>query len=326
MAVEWTILPKYAAISAIRLSGGPWDRVIAGLAAIQHNVVGRWQLLDLGMTRHEIADRVKRGTLHHIRDGVYAAGSPMLGLLGHFMAAVLACGPGALLSHLSCAELRGLLVDSRAVIDVIALNRRGRSTAGIKAHSCVLHPDDIDEVEGIPCTSLARTLLDIAGRVPERRLMAAYREAERRRVLDLNQVRAALARGGRPRGAVNLRSVIAAFDPETLGTESDTEIRIYEICRDHGIPLPRSNVPIEVEGHSYRPDLSWPDGRLIVEGDGAATHSSSRDRHRDLGRELRLKRAGWLVRRFTWHQVTYEPEYVAREIRRLLAARRALAA
>ncbi len=321
MSIEWTKLRKYSAVLATRRAGAGWDAVLACLAAAQHGVVARWQLIDLGMTRNEIAHRVKRGSLHRVEQGVYAVGSPLMHRLGYFMAAVLACGPGAVLSHRSAAAIRGILEDARAVVDVIAPHRRGRVVDGIRAHACVLHPDDIDEVDGIPCTSLARTIVDLAGEVPERMLTSAYRQSEKLEELDLRALRAAMSRVARPRGIRKLRRVIAEFNPDMLYAESDTEIRILQICDDFGLPRPQVNPLLEVEGHAYRPDLLWPRHLVIVEGDGAADHSSQRDRHLDLEREQRLRRAGYLVRRFTWHQVTYQPDLVATTIRRILADR-----
>ena len=304
-----------------RRRGASWSAAIAHLADCQHGIVAVWQLRLMGMSIRQVMLRVEAGLLRRLHPGVYAFGHRQLSGRAHRMAAVLACGPGAVVSHRSAAWLWGLLEDARAVIDVTALCERGRLIDAIRVHSAHLAPKDIHVIDGIPCTSVARTLLDLAGVVDRQCLAAAFLEAERKEVLDLDALRAAMGRVARPRGARNLRRVIADFDPDSLRTESTTEVQLLRLCAEHQLPPPRVNEPATVEGVAYRPDFLWPAQRLIVETDGGATHSSPRDRVRDFERDERFRRAGYLTRRFSWRQVTYEPEWVARTIRRLLAER-----
>lgn len=296
------------------------DRAIAGLAARQHNVVALAQLVELGLSEKAVSHRIAAGRLHLIHRGVYAVGSPRLSAEGHLMAAVLACGPAAALSHRSAASHLGVLPDAR-MVDVTAPGRRGRSIDGIRAHACALTPADLTEIDDIPCTSLARTLLDVAGAVQEHRLRSALRQAEILGLLDVREVEAAAQRVSRPRGVVTLRRLIAEFDPDLLYTESELEGRFLALCRSSGLPAPEINVPIRIGGLQLRPDCLWRRERLVVELDGARFHSTPSAVERDKRRDQRLLLAGWTTVRCTWSQVEREPDELAETIRGLLVQR-----
>ena len=297
------------------------DRGIAGLAEAQHNVVALPQLLELGLSEGAVWHRAAAGRLHLVYRGVYAVGSPRLSREGRLLGAVLACGPGAAIAYRSAACLLGLLEDSRAVIDVAAPNRRGRSIDGIAAHASVLTPDDLTQVDAVPCTSLPRTLLDLAGVVGERRLRAALRRAEVLRILDVGEVEAAARRVKRPRGVVTLRRVIAEFDTDLLYAESGLEESFLDLCRTAGLPKPEVNVPLVVDGLEIRADCLWRAQRLIVELDGHRFHSTPSGVERDKRRDQRLLLAGWTTVRVTWSQVRREPIALVDMLGRLLAQR-----
>jgi predicted transcriptional regulator of viral defense system len=170
---------------AVHTERGTRDRELANVAARQHGVVALWQLIGLGLTGELVRQWVAKGRLHTVHRGVYAVGHPLLTLKGRLMAAVLACGPGASVSHRTAAMVRRLLDDSRTVIDVAAASNR-RSRPGIQFHRVRhLHPSDVTEIDGIPVTSVARTLLDIASLVPQRRLVHALECAEKAREFDM---------------------------------------------------------------------------------------------------------------------------------------------
>ncbi len=293
-----------------RVRGG--DREIAELAARQHNVLARWQLLQLGLGPGAIKRRVAVGRLHPVHRGVYSVGTPRVVGLGRFMAAVLACGPGAVLSHHSAAELWGLLRSARSQVDVTTL-RRCRARPGIALHRTRWLPKEDRTVrEGIPVTSLARTLLDLAPVASPRELGRAFEEAERLRVLD---VRAIEPRCARRRGGPALRALIEdAREPPD--TRSELEQRFVELCRDEGLPPPALNATVA----GYVVDALWPRERLVVELDGYAFHRGRRSFEDDRRRDADLQLAGYRVLRITARRLAREPKAVARSVRALLAA------
>jgi predicted transcriptional regulator of viral defense system len=156
---------------------------LAEIAARQHGVVSRGQLVELGLGPSAIEYRIREGALHRVFRGVYAVGHPALPPLGRTHAAVLACGPGALLSHRSGAELWGLLRTSRYLIDV-TVPRRTRGQRGINVHFAL--DSEPAELDGIPVASVARTLFDLAATEPRRQLERAWDAAERKELLDLD--------------------------------------------------------------------------------------------------------------------------------------------
>ena len=158
----------------------PTDRLIAQLATTQHGVVSLTQLLHFGLTASGVRMRVARGRLHRIHRGVYAVGHPLLKREGHFMAAVLACGDGAVLSHQAAAAHLNLRPSERASIDVTAPGRTGKTRKGIQVHGArTLTPADTTVVDAIPCSTWARTLLDLAEVIGRRGVEKACDRAER---------------------------------------------------------------------------------------------------------------------------------------------------
>jgi predicted transcriptional regulator of viral defense system len=180
--------------------------MIAALARRQHGVVSLEQLASVGLGAAAVQKRVEAGRLHRVHYGAYSVGYPLLSVEGRWMAAVLACGPGAVLSHRSAAALWGLCSDGQAAVDVTAPRRRGRSPSGVAAHrDGRLRVEDRAIVEGIPCTTVARTLLDFAGVVGMRQLRDAVGESEVLRVLDVEAVREVIRWGWGRRGVARLR-------------------------------------------------------------------------------------------------------------------------
>lgn len=237
------------------------------------------------------------------------------------MAAVLACGPGAVLSHRSAAELWGLLRPAgRFAIDVTAPGRRGRAPDGINAHRHgSLQAPDRTSVQGIPCTSVARTLLDMAGGVPAHELRGSIAEAEVQRLLDLAAVHEVMDRSRGRRGVARLRLAVDELDPQIALTRRELERRFLALCRRAGLPSPAVNVPLELDDGVLVPDFLWREARLIVETDGRQFHDTASAFEHDRRRDQRLTLAGWRVIRCTWRQVVREPAEVGRTVRALLA-------
>jgi predicted transcriptional regulator of viral defense system len=297
------------------------ERVIAEKAASQHGVVALRQLLDEGVSASAARSRVASGKLHRVHRGVYAVGHPLLTREGRWMAAVLACGPQGVLSYRSAASLWGLRANGRSVIDVTVPSRNGRAREGIDVHrSGTLDGSDIDAVDGIPTTSVARTLLDVAEVIDRRGIERALDRAEALRLLDVRAIDEVLARAGGRRGAAALRAVVSEIRLGTTLTRSELEERFLSICRDAGLPPDAVNAWIpDPGGGGAEADFVWRRQRLIVEVDGRAEHGTWRAFEHDRRRDQRLMLLGWRVVRFTWQQVLFEPGHVAATLEALLA-------
>jgi len=283
------------------------DAVIAALAERQHGVVARRQLVALGLSRREIERRIEQGRLHLLHAGVYAVGHRVLSPHGRWMAAVLAAGPDAVLSHRSAAALWGLRATSRTRIEVTA-PRDLRPRKGLHPHCAVLPDDERTVHEGIPVTTPARTLLDLAAVIDRQALDRALNEAE---VLRLSSPATFLERYPRKRGTKNLRTLLTSR--RSTPTRSELEDRFLTFVDDHGLPSPETNTIIE----GYEVDAAWREAGLIVELDGYATHGTRRAFERDRVRDRRLTTAGWRVIRLTWQQLA-QGEALAQELRTLL--------
>ena len=288
------------------------------LAARHHDVLTRAQLLALGMTKGGIEVRVAAGRLHRQHRGVYAVGRRRLTRRGRWLAAVRAAGRCAVLSHFSAAVLWGLLTGDRPRVDVTLPWRNGRERRpGIALHRPVrpLGPEEVTVVEGIPVTTVARTLYDIAGSESPRRLRRAIERSVELRLFDLMEVEAIIARNpGRP----NACRLVAALDlGDPAPTRSGLERRFLELCRTHGLPMPAVNAPVE----GLEVDFWWPSAGLVVETDGFATHGTRAAFERDRRRDAQLALAGLTVRRFSHRQVTREPALVARVVSASFSAR-----
>jgi very-short-patch-repair endonuclease len=290
--------------------------VIATLAARQWGVVSRGQLVDVGVPRTTIGDRVRSGRLLPLHRGVYAVGHARLRREGHWLAAVLAVGPGAVLSHRDAAGLHDLRPANHAGVDVTTGANR-RDEPGTRVHRTrVLDAEDITTVSGIPVTTVARTLLDLAGTVPHDHLAKAIKEAERRHTFDLRAVEAAMARtrGRRGPGHRVLREALNEYAALGLSaSDSALEDAFLRLLRDAGLPSPAVNAYVE----GFRIDAVWRTRRVAVELDGWAWHHTRDAFERDRERDAALTAAGWRVVRFTYHHVTRRPDAVIETLRRL---------
>lgn len=291
------------------------EREIVALGNRQHGVISRRQLLNLGLGVRTIGRRLEMGRLHRLHREVYAVGDPRVNARGRWMAAVLACGDGALLSHRSAAGLWRLMPPARDTVDVTAAS--GRKRAGITVHECGIYEDDRSELAGIPVTSVARTIFDLAEATDEEKFRHAAEEADRLKLLRLPELEAVCARCPGRRAQRPVRRLIEeARAPEM--TRSPLEDRVLSICREYDLPTPATNV--NVLGHEV--DAFWPGEGLIVEADSVAFHSHraafERDRERDAARQVE----GYSVIRLTHRRLEREPAKVADELRRLLASRK----
>jgi very-short-patch-repair endonuclease len=288
------------------------EHLIALLADRQHGVVAAWQLLALGLRRDAIKYRVRIGRLHRIHHGVYAVGRRRLTREGHWMAAVLAYGPGAVLSHHSAGALWGIISGTAKIHVTIATARHGR--AGIRAHRAELHEEDITRRAGVPATSLARTILDLAAVSDGQRLSRAIEQAERLELLDLRKLDRAIARRPKGRGVKQLHAVLADYRSHPVrDTRSPLEDDFLRLIKQAGLPAPSVNTLIA--GHLV--DASWPRWRLVVELDSRTYHSSPRAFEQDRLRDTDLQKHGWRVMRVTRRRLTSEPDQVLADLEAL---------
>jgi hypothetical protein len=292
---------------------------IAALAAAQHGVVSRKQLLELEVSRDAIAEAVRAKRLISLHRGVYAVGHAALQPDGYRLAAVLAAGRTAVLSHRSAAAAWGLRPHG-GVHELSVPNRNGRKprqNAEMFVHRVPgLLPHETTRVRGLPVTTVARTHLDLAAGLQPHALRRVAEQAERLELFDLRAFERLLADHGGEAGTPALRAVLADFAAfgVTL-TRSELEARMLQLCLDHGLPRPQVNV----WRNGRELDFRWPAARLIVETDGWGTHKTRRAFEEDRARDRRLAVEGWRVIRITHRQLRDEPDGIAADIVALLA-------
>lgn len=287
------------------------------LARRDHYVVTRDELLDLGFTRHAISHRVEEGDLHRVWNGVYAVGRPDLTRHGWWMAAVKACGPGAMLSHASAAALWGIRRFAKGLIHVsVPVNaRRGRR--GIDVHRRAPLPRATHH--RIPVTTIVDTLIDIAPSLSRADLEQAIAEADIRGLTDPERLRQALETVDPRPGVEKLRTTL---DRRTyVMTHTHLERRFLPIARRAGLPKPRTQRYLG----THRVDFVWPELGLVVETDGLTYHRTPAQQAADRIRDQTHTAAGRTPLRFTHGQVRFEPGFVEEiltEVRRRLEAAR----
>jgi len=284
------------------------------VAGKQHGVIARTQLTRLGLDRFAIHRRVIAGTLHPVHDGkAYAVGLAPLTKAGRYLAAVMACGSGAVLSHRSAADLWGLRPNAaRLEVTVSEVCRR---PAGVLVHRTrVLAPQDVAERDGIPVTSVARTLLDLSAVVRPSDLEVAVDRAERLGLFDLNAIVDVLQRAKGRRGASNIRRVLAAYEASTQKSELERRFKaLLETAPD--IPRPAFNALVDGETGTHEVDAHWPEERLAVQLDGFEFHRTRRDRERNAATDADLELAGERVMRLTWDDATVNGARTLRRVR-----------
>jgi hypothetical protein len=276
----------------------PPDWRVAKLAARQWGVVSVAQLRALGLTKDAVQRRARAGRLHRLHHGVYAVGHTVVKTEGRRLAAVLACGEGAVLSHRSAAAHWGLL-ESEATRTDVTIPRRRAGNATIRPHiSRSLIACDTTTHQGIPITSVPRTLLDLAATVKPDRLERALAKAEHLELYDHRAITDLLARANGHRGTPRLTEA-TTLEPKL--TRSEWEVRLLKLVRDAALPEPLVNLPFDAPDYGEcKPDFHWPAQSLIVETDGWRTHRTRAAFERDRAKDAALTAAGYRVVRFTW--------------------------
>jgi very-short-patch-repair endonuclease len=272
------------------------------LAKRQHWAITRQQLLEIGYTSEAIDVRLEDGRLFPAFAGVYAVGRPHLERHGVLMAAVLACGDGAALSHDSAAELYETRRRQRGPIHVSVPYARNPRIPGIKVHrrkAFETHSHD-----GIPVTTAICTLIDLGATLTEPRLERAINETVNRDLLDLDELRAAAAEARRRLGA---RRVLALLDRDTfVVTDTRLEQRFARIARRAGLPRPETQARLR----AGRVDFYWPQLKLVVEADSLRFHRTPAQQRIDVERDQQHHAAKLRPLRFTHWQIFHEPDHV----------------
>ena len=291
---------------------------LAEMAARQYGIVSIRQLLGpLGYSQGAVTRAVAARRLHRIHRGVFAVGHTSISLRGNCLAAVLTCGPDALLSHSSAAWLWEISNRSPAPFHVTGpIRRRPRHPIRVH-HSEILAPEDRALVDGIPVTALPRTLLDLAASVPRFRLERALALAENIGIFDFGAIESLLARAGGHQGIRSLRRAIAIHRPLDV-VHSDFERRFLAAVREAGLPRPSANFNFA----GYELDMYWAPERFAVELDVYETHGTRAAFEEDRLRQEELKLIGVEMMRVTEPRFERESEQVIERVRRFLAQRR----
>lgn len=293
------------------------DERVRELAERQYGTVSRRQLLAVGLTDGQVMRGIQNGRLVPIRRGVYALGHAALGRHARLVSAVLLCGPGAAVSHRSAAFLWGC-ARWPGLVEVASprVGRRRGRIAPERLEPPLVHrprrldPRDLTVVRGIPVTGVARTLVDLAAVLPRARLSDVLSEATRKRLVEVEAIRRALAESRGRAGVGELRRLLDRWHPAAALTRSELEVRFIRFLREFGFPAPEVNRRIA----GLEVDFYWAEQGLVVELDGREYHDTGRGFEQDRERTARLELAGLRVLRLTWSMVNAEPARTAAKL------------
>lgn len=284
-------------------------RELAEVAKRDHNVVSLSDCRSCGLSESGVRKRVEAGELHRKHPGVYAFGRPDLTPNGRRMAAVKACGDEALVSHVSGGALREMRQSNATRIDVtIPAGTPLRRLKGIRCHRADLEPQDISEVDGIPTTSVSRTLLDLATQISYEGLEKAANEAVVLEIFDMREMEDLLSRSKGHRGIRKLRRVLEHGDLSGENVpKSGLEERFAQLCAGHGIPKPAINRWILLGDEYHQVDFLWRSERVVIEVDSKRYHSTGWKLARDARRDELLPLHGYLHDRVPEALLNEEP-------------------
>lgn len=289
------------------------DQAMARLARRQYGVVARRQLRGMGFSDRAIDRRLERSQLHEVFRGVFVFGSRRISHRGRWMAAVLASGEGAVLSHRSAARLWRLLSPAAERVDVTCPGGRVRRD-GIVCHRSCLR-DDEWLVEGvIPVTSPFRTIFDLAAVASRREVERAWHEAEVRRLTDRVSLPVLLERYPGRRGTRALRELLGSDGPVAI-TRNEFEEAFLALIDAHRLPRPRMNAPLALRGRFIEVDALWENDRFAVELDSHGVHGTKKRFESDRHRDRTLVAEGWRTMRVTWQQLLDEPAEIASDLK-----------
>lgn len=302
--------------------GAAGDGQLAELARRQDGVVSLDQLRELGTSPRASSYRAEQARLHRVHRATYAVGHRSIGELGRLRAALLACGSGALISHLSAAALLGIRDRSPRLVDVLVPNQRGRKIDGVRCRRCRYpDPSEIAAESGISCSTPARTLVDLAGLLGTDSLRRAVERAAVLKLLNLAAIDASMELARRRRGISALRGIVDEWrtdDGEIPDLRSDFEALALPRLIAIGLPRPVCNQAVRHGEGALVVDFLWPEQRVVVETDGRQTHHTPIAFEHDRRRDQLLVAAGYRVIRATWHQIHDELDAVVSSIAQTL--------
>jgi very-short-patch-repair endonuclease len=308
------IEPAIEHLRGVGSSAREKDRAMTELAKRQYGVVARGQLLDLGFSRKAVVGRLQRGLLHEVFLGVYVVGSRRISRKGRWLAAVLAGGEGALLSHRSAARLWRLLPPASERIEVTCPPGRVVRRRGIVSHESAVRDDEWVVEDGIPVTSPFRTIFDLAAVARTREVERAFHEAEVREVTDRVSLPMLLERYPGRRGARTVRALLQSGEPAMI-TRNDFEEAFLALIDAHGLLRPRMNAHLAVRGRFFEIDALWEEQLVAAELDSRTVHGTRKRFESDRLRDRILVAEGWQTMRITWQQLQEEPDEIMADLR-----------
>ena len=294
------------------------DARAADFAAARDGVMSLAQLAECGLDRDAIGARARAGTLHRIHRGVYAVGHPGISLRGRFRAAVLAGKRGTALARFSAAADWGFIAWKEREPEIIVTRGGARRIAGVQVYrSRTLVRRDVRYRNGIPMTSPARTLLDLATVLTENALRRAARQAQALHLVTFGELVEICDRLEGHRGAGKLRKVVADGPAPTASPLEDIMLDLMDRA---GLPRPLINRPLTCGGRTIVPDFLWPDRHLAIEADSVTWHEHKLVRENDADKQAILEAAGYRVIRVTMDQAVRRPKQTLARIRAALDA------
>jgi len=288
-------------------------------ARAQNSVFTAQQAWDAGYSAKQVRHRLRNGQWTVVLGSVYADRSAPLTAVSLARAAALAAGAGANVSHVTSAVLWDLRVPRDPEAHVIVDPQRRLRIPGLRPHRLELSEPEIAVVNGIPCTTLLRTIVDCLLWLPEEAGRAMAVDALRRGLVSVEELRTALRRTGQRHGLSRAWSVVSDV---SAGAHSEAEVRVHRLMRRSGVVGWTANAPVsDADGLIGYVDLLFAEVKVTVEIDGRAYHSDEVTFQRDRTRQNRLIRAGYHVLRFTWDDVVARPDEFVELVRHALASR-----
>jgi REase_MTES_1575/Transcriptional regulator, AbiEi antitoxin len=301
---------------SIAAQDDPPDARVARFAGARDGVITLAELHDCGISRHGVASRVRAGRLHRLHRGVYAVGHPRVSLRGRFRAAVLAAPDGAALSNFAAAALWTFIPWAERLVEVTIRGTGTRRIEGVRVHrSQSLQRCDVRSIAGIPVTSPARTLLDLAAGMSAKALRRAARQAQALRLVSVRELLEICDRCAGHRGAAKLRAVVADGPAPTA---SPLEDDLLDLLDGAGIQRPEINAPLRLADLTIIPDYLWRERRLAIEADSVTWHEHKLVREHDADKQAILEAHGYRVVRITHAQLVRRPEQTLARIRAAL--------
>ncbi len=296
------------------------DAVISALADRQHDVVTRLQLRTLGLTVTQIRSRLESGHLHSVGRGVYLVGRLTHTVRSRRMAATLATGDGSALADLSAAAQLGASVAVPAKVHIMLPPDAGAERPGLTVRRGVVHPHERTVADGIPCLTMARTLLDVAAHRPRRVTEDLWHDAIYRKLLDADAIRQVVSDHYAEPGTVLLRELLERRERAIGDVANRLEAELRDLIAEAGMPEPRANQRMQIDGVWLKPDLYVAERRLAFETDGRDGHEDPERQLSDARKDRLYRSVGITPCRFGWWAVHYQRPGVLADLTRFEAA------